>query len=141
MTSHIVLSSFPHIIPVGEVFIALIVRLVVGYGILTLAYYHLTRGKAHFAHDLGKYLHGHSSTIVILAACGEIVIAVLLIVGLYTQIAALLASILFIKILFLSKQLPHMGFESRRYHWTLLILSAALILTGSGGYFSFDYPL
>ncbi len=141
MTSHIVLSVFPHTIPVGEVFIALIVRLVVGYGILSLAYYHITRGKKNFAHDLQKYVRGYASGVVILGAAIEIAIATLLIIGLYTQIAALLSMILFIKILFLTKQFPHMGFESRRYYWVLLILSAALVLTGSGGYFSFDYPL
>lgn len=141
MTSHIVLSTFPHIIPAGEVFIALIVRLIVGYGILTLAYYHLTRGRAHFAHDLKRYFHKYAPALVVVAACIELILAVLVIIGLYTQIAALLSFILFLKILFLSKQFPHMGAESKRYYWTLCILSLALFLTGSGGYFSFDYPL
>jgi uncharacterized membrane protein YphA (DoxX/SURF4 family) len=141
MTSHIALSTFPYLIPAGEVLIALIVRLLVAYGICALAYYHIGRGRSPLTHDIRTYARSYSNTLVILGALIEFVLAILIFIGLYTQIAALLSMILFLKILFLSKYFPHFGNDSRRYYWTLCILSFALVLTGSGGYFSFDYPL
>lgn len=141
MTTHTVLSAFPLVIPVGEIFIALIVRLVVGYGLLTLAQYHLTHGKRPFAHDLQGLFSFHASSIVVLGALIEIALATLIVIGLYTQIAALLAMILCVKIIVFRKRFPHFGNESVQYYWAIGTLAFALALVGSGGYFSFDYPL
>jgi uncharacterized membrane protein YphA (DoxX/SURF4 family) len=123
------------------VLIALTVRLILGYAAITLAHYHLTRGRVPFTHDLKKHFGHYAPYLVVFGGAIEIIIAVLLVIGLCTQIAALLSAALYIKILFLSKHYPHFGFESKRYYWVLCILSFALALAGSGGYFSFDYPL
>ncbi len=76
-----------------------------------------------------------------LGAVIEIVLATLIVIGLYTQIAALLTLILCIKIVVFKKKFPHFAHESTRYYWAIGALAFALALVGSGGYFSFDYPL
>jgi uncharacterized membrane protein YphA (DoxX/SURF4 family) len=134
------LSLFPELLFVGSVMTPFILRLVVAYAVGTLAMNHLGKQAEGFEKDLTPLFKDTSRTVVKAGAITEIIIAALLAVGLFTQVAALLAVILFGKILFFGKRFPHFGTESRSYHWVLLILSIVVLLSGAGP-FAIDIPL
>ena len=69
----------------------------------------------------------------------EVAVGALLLLGLYTQVAALVATILAIKFAFLSRKEPF-GSASMVVYILVAIISFSLALTGPG-FFAFDLPL
>lgn len=118
----------------------LILRLLVAYAVGSLAYLHFGHGREAFAKDLEPRFKNNATQLVKIGAVIESVIAAFLVVGFYTQIAGLLAAILFAKILYFRKQYKNFGIESGGYYWVLLILSLTVFLSGAGP-FAFDLPL
>lgn len=134
------LSLFPELLFVGSVMTPFILRLLVAYAVGSLALQHIGKQGELFAHDLHAVFKKDAIHIVKVGAALEIAIAALLAIGLFTQAAALLAAILFAKILFFKKMYPHFGTENKKYYWILLVLSLCIFLSGAGP-FAFDLPL
>ncbi|OHA18992.1 MAG: hypothetical protein A3C08_00635 [Candidatus Taylorbacteria bacterium RIFCSPHIGHO2_02_FULL_47_18] len=70
----------------------------------------------------------------------ELIAGLLLIVGLYTQIAALVVALILLCALILKKKVPH-GIESSRGFLALLFIIALSLLVLGAGLFAFDLPL
>lgn len=74
-----------------------------------------------------------------LLAMTEIILGSLLIVGAYTQIAALLVALLSLKLLFMRGWFPHHTIPPKLFYFLLLGASLSLIITGAGA-LAFDLP-
>ena len=70
----------------------------------------------------------------------ELVVGTLFILGLCTQIAALIVILMSFKMLFLRKYFPHDALPSRLTYLLLLGISCCLFITGAGA-FAFDLPI
>ena len=81
-----------------------------------------------------------SSFILLVVGLLEIVTGILLFIGLYTQIAALMSLFFsFLHVLF-PKQLSGKGIPSRVFFVLLFFVSLSLLITGAGA-FAFDLPI
>ena len=121
------LSIFPYLLSYQQLS-PFIIRVMLG---ITLAYfgYHKMRGH-------GQSSGSNSKTYGIV----EITIALFLIIGLWTQLAALLnAIILLIKIGFKIKEKKFLT-DGVNYYILLLVMAISLIFTGAG-FLAIDYPL
>ena len=121
------LSIFPYLLSYQQ-WSPFIIRVVLG---ITLAYfgYHKMLGS-------GQSSGSNSKTYGIV----EIIIALFLIIGLWTQLAALLnAIILVIKIGFKIKEKKFLT-DGVNYYVLLLTMAISLIFTGAG-FLAIDYPL
>lgn len=133
------LSVFPTLLFFGAAFVPLALRITVALCVGSLAYRHLAH-RAQFAEDIAPYARGFGKELALLGAIIEALVAILLFVGFYTQIAALLAIALFAKIIFFKKSMPFFGTQSRGYYLLLLVLSIMVLFAGPGP-LGFDYPL
>lgn len=70
----------------------------------------------------------------------EIIIGVLFILGLFTQIAALLAVLFTLKLLIMHKRFSHQLIPKRIFLALLCVASLSLFITGAG-IFAFDLPI
>jgi uncharacterized membrane protein YphA (DoxX/SURF4 family) len=70
----------------------------------------------------------------------EVIIGVMLIIGLYTQIAALLALIGAIKLIYFRNRFPSLSEKPVAYHLLVIAVSASLMLSGAGA-IAVDLPL
>jgi uncharacterized membrane protein YphA (DoxX/SURF4 family) len=70
----------------------------------------------------------------------EIILGGMLVLGFFTQIAALLISLLSCKCLILYKHLNHPLIPSRLSYTLILMISLSLLVTGAG-IFAFDLPI
>lgn len=70
----------------------------------------------------------------------EFVIGILFILGLFTQIAALLAMALSLKFIVMHARLTHSTIPSRMFYTLLFFTSLSLCITGAG-IFAFDLPI
>ncbi len=105
-----------------------LIRLVLG---ITLAY---------FGYQKVMKRGGSSGSNSTMYGAVEIVIAIFLIIGLYTQLAALLnAIILVIKLAFKARDKALLT-DGINYYILLLVMAISLIVTGAG-WFAFDLPL
>lgn len=121
------LSLFPSLLTWDQVS-PLIIRLTLG---ITLAYFGWRKIK-----DRGTSSGSNSH----LYGGIEIIVAVFMIVGLFTQLAALInAIILVIKLTFKAKEGKFLS-DGINYYILLLVMCISLMLTGAG-LFAFDLPL
>ncbi len=121
------LSIFPYLLSYQQLS-PFLIRIVLG---VTLAYfgYHKTLGN-------GQSSGSNSKIYGVL----EIVVAVFLIIGLWTQLAAMLnAIILVIKLGFKAKEKKFLT-DGVNYYILLLVMAISLIFTGPG-FLAIDYPL
>ena len=121
------LSLFPSLLTY-EQFSPFILRLVLG---ITLAYFGYLKLMSK-----GKSSGSNSKTY----GAVEAITATFLIIGLFTQLAALInAVILAIKIIFKARDKKLLT-DGINYYLLLLVIAVSLIFTGAG-WFSFDLPL
>ncbi len=121
------LSIFPSLLTY-EGLAPFIIRIVLG---ITLAY---------FGYEKIKHRGESSGSNSLIYGVIEVVIAVFLIVGLFTQLAALLnVLILVIKIGFKIKEKAFLS-DGINYYVLLLAMALSLVFTGAG-WFAFDWPL
>lgn len=121
------LSIFPFLLSYQELS-PFLIRLVLG---ITLAYFGYRKIKG----------HGQSSgSNSVLYGVAEILISIFLIIGLYTQLAALInAIILIIKLAFKARN-KQLLTDGVNYYILLLAMAISLMVTGAG-WWSFDLPL
>jgi uncharacterized membrane protein YphA (DoxX/SURF4 family) len=120
------LSIFPSLITYQELG-PFIIRVTLG---ITLAYFGYRKIRG----------HGQSSgSNSVLYGAVEIIIALFLVIGLFTQLAALLnALILVIKLAFKAKEKKLLS-DGVNYYILLLVMALSLLVTG-GGLPAIDYP-
>lgn len=83
---------------------------------------------------------GKNSWWVWLSVIAHIVVALLLVLGSYTQVAALLGALMSLKHAFLSRRYPTVFPLGRAAGFLILLISLSLILSGAGA-FAQDLPL
>jgi uncharacterized membrane protein YphA (DoxX/SURF4 family) len=116
-----------------------ILRIVVGYIWCQLAITHY-RERTSLVTSLSIPFIPSSKTAVAMIILTESVIGMLFILGLGTQIAALLAILWCIKLLVLRKYFSHKSFPDTRTTVLLLTIAIALFITGAG-IPAFDLPI
>ena len=70
----------------------------------------------------------------------EIGLGILFFIGLFTQVAALLAAVLSLKFIVMHRRFAHPLIPSRMFYTLLLAASLSLFITGAG-IFAFDLPI
>jgi uncharacterized membrane protein YphA (DoxX/SURF4 family) len=131
------LSLFPQILFLAPLGLTLL-RVAAGLTLLWLAYFHGAR-----RHELAAIrfpVVGSGAWIVWMAIIFETVIGIALIVGIYTQLAALLGAVAAIKFLIWRKRYPQFFTLTRDTSALLLVICLCLLVSGAGA-FAFDLPL
>jgi uncharacterized membrane protein YphA (DoxX/SURF4 family) len=117
----------------------LLLRLAVGFVFFSLAKTHY-QNRAVFAEKFTLPSLPYGRFFVWHVICAELVIGTLFILGLYTQIAALLAVAYAAKFLIMHRRFGHPLGPSRQTLILLLFAALSLFITGPG-IFAFDLPI
>ena len=120
------LSIFPFLLSYQELS-PLLIRIVLG---LTLAYFGYRKIK-------GRGQSSGSNSVLYGAV--EILISIFLVIGLYTQLAALINAIILIKLAFKARN-KQLLTDGVNYYILLLVMAISLMVTGAG-WWAFDLPL
>lgn len=80
------------------------------------------------------------STALWIIAITELASGIMFLLGLYTQIGALLSMVLCLKLIIWNSRLPMPFFEKRSFYTLLFFASLSLFITGAG-VFAFDLPI
>lgn len=132
------LNPFPELLVYGLV-APFIIRLALGSALLFLAVEHY-RGRRDIA-DLMRPLMGRTGYGIAAAlSFFELAAGVLLIVGAWTQWAAILAALLTVKPLFLKEHLCGLMAYEKATYGLMLLMAISLLLSGAGA-FAFDIAL
>lgn len=132
------LNPFPSLLVYG-IMAPVLIRVTAGAVLFYLAVLH-HRNRAEIA-KLISPLTGKSSRIAGDAlALAEIIAGGLFIVGLYTQIAALLCIVLVGKALLMRRKLTAIAPLSHTAYLLLMVMCVSLLVSGAGA-FAFDIPL
>jgi len=116
-----------------------ILRIVAGLIFVDLGYLKLRKEKARWATLYNSFLFQGNLLLLIIATI-EIVGGIMLIIGLYTQIAALLLSILTFMNVSVEFREPSFIRRDFVFYLMLLVITLSLLVTGAG-LFAFDLPL
>lgn len=132
------LNPFPELLVYGLI-APFIIRIALGSALLYLAVEHY-RGRRNIA-ELLRPLMGHGSRgIAVALSFFELIAGALVLVGAWTQAAALLAMVLTLKPLFLKAHLKGLMPYEKATYGLLFLMAASLLLSGAGA-FAFDIPL
>lgn len=131
------LSLFPQILFLAPLGITLL-RVASGLTFLWLAYFH--GAGRHELSGIRFPVVGRGAWIVWMAIIFEVAIGVALIVGIYTQLAALLGAVAAIKFLIWRARYPQFFILTRDTSALLLVICLCLLVSGAGA-FAFDLPL
>ena len=130
------LSIFP--IHFLSLFAYFILRVCIGFVLLYLGIRHFQyRNELKNILKLSWFPYGMFSTWILIL--GEIAFAGFIIVGAYTQLAALLVAFMCIKMLIMRNWFAHHSIPSKLFYFLLLGASLSLTITGAG-VFAFDLP-
>jgi len=133
------LSIFPSLLAYGMIGTTLL-RLSLGVVFLILGYRTFKRDRENFLsffHKLG--LRGGLYLSIVLALV-EIIVGIFLLIGLYTQVAAIIALIISLKILLLNFLGKKLTSETSSFYILTAVISASLIFLGAG-VIALDLPL
>lgn len=117
----------------------MLLRIFVGSIFLYFGVSHIQR-RNEIVHALSFPLFGHNLFLVWYFALYELLIGAMFFFGFYTQIAALLAVILCIKMLIFYNRFTSTYIPSKIFYVLLLGASLSLFITGAGA-FAFDLPI
>lgn len=116
-----------------------IIRLVLGFIVLNLGFLKL-RGERERWTALFRTFLGFGGSFVFLVALVEILAGSLIVVGLFTQVAALAVALLSFVNLYLEMKEDALVKRDFVFYATLFAMSLSLLLTGAG-FLAFDLPL
>lgn len=117
----------------------LILRVLAGVVLLILGVRHFKqRVSLYPVLTLPIFPFGKITTLMLIAS--ELTIGALFILGMHTQIAALLLMAMSVKMLFLRKRFSHPTLPSRLFYLLLFAIACSLFITGAGA-LAFDLPL
>ena len=133
------LNPFPALLTFGF-FAPLLLRLALGVLFFDFGRHALTRGRAQHGLLFEALGLKQGTRYAVILGSVELIIAVMFIVGLYTQIAALIGLVLSLAAYYL-KGKHGMHIEHRRHLFFLTaVISLSLLLSGAGAV-AFDLPL
>ncbi len=136
------LTIFPSLLAYGF-FVPMILRISVAvfFGYQAVKHFKYKKTVSEELEDRFKWL-SHESAVWLagLLILAEVAVGVLLFVGAWTQIAAILAALGFLKMAYFNDTLPTYAPLSRSTYALLIIICLTLIITGAGA-FAFDLPL
>ncbi|OGG47728.1 hypothetical protein A3D66_01770 [Candidatus Kaiserbacteria bacterium RIFCSPHIGHO2_02_FULL_50_9] len=124
-----ILNPFPDLFSLSF-FAPFLLRLMLGVWLLSSAYRHV------------QSRHGLENRRFFLwcTVLSKTIVGILLIAGLWTQIAALLAALIALEALFVRRRVPLLAEESPWFYLFILAISFSLLVLGAGA-FAFDVPL
>lgn len=117
-----------------------LLRIFIGCIFLYLGWRHLVRDRAGLQATLSAHWPRMAPYIVRYLGVLEIVIGGMILAGSFTQIAAVTAIVLSIKMLMLRRHFAHPSIPQPLFYILLLGTCASLFITGAG-VFAFDLPL
>lgn len=132
------LNPFPQLLVFGF-FAPTLLRIAAACVFFYLAYWHF-KNKKEVAHELSVLSHEMAVWLVGLYILIELAVGAGLLLGFWTQIAALVGLVISVKILLLKRSLHAMAPLSRAAYLLLGIICLSLIASGAGG-FAIDLPL
>jgi len=115
-----------------------LLRVTAGFVFLYLAYVHFSKRRA-VAEELST-LVGGAGMIIPIYSLLELLLAVSLIIGAWTQLSAIVGAIIAIKMLIVRKKLNALKPLSELSYVLLAVICISLIVSGAGA-FAFDLPL
>ena len=130
-------NTFPQLLTYGF-FAPTLLRIAAAVVFAYLAYYHYQHKDA-VAHTRFPVV-GEGAWIAWLAMAVEAIVALGLLVGYHTQIAAILGALIALKAAFWSGKYPTFFVLSRGTAFLLLVICLSLLVTGAGA-LAFDLPL
>lgn len=135
------LNPFPDLLVLG-LLAPFILRVALGVLFLASAWHHT---KPDVRERLRRELAGFKLNVLgaqfpWYLAAAEAIIGGMLVVGFYTQIAALLGIVASVKFLFFKKRFPTLADHSPAYYMLVIAICASLMLSGAGA-IAFDLPL
>jgi uncharacterized membrane protein YphA (DoxX/SURF4 family) len=134
------LNPFPEILFLDPL-APFILRTAVGIIFLLIGYSHLTKERREgIASDLRLKWGATGTFFIWVIGIAEILSGLSLILGLLTQIGALVGGIISIKLLWLRKTYTKIAPHSSAFYTLLFIVCLSLLFTGAGA-FAFDLPL
>lgn len=132
------LSLFPQLLFLTPAAIALL-RVVTGAYVLYVAW-HISERRSALSHEKYPIIGKAPEWLIVPAAFLYAIVGGLLVVGAWTQIAALGAALGMLKLSILSRSHPSLTVLPVSTYLVLLAVSLALVCTGAGA-FAFDLPL
>jgi uncharacterized membrane protein YphA (DoxX/SURF4 family) len=132
------LNPFPELLVYGLI-APFIVRLALGSSLLYLAVEHY-RGRRDIAELLRPLMGRSGRGVAVVLSLFELIAGALLLVGAWTQLAALLAMALTLKPLFLKAHLKGLMPYEKTTYGLMFLMAFSLLLSGAGA-FAFDIPL
>ena len=109
-----------------------------GYEMIAPFILRLTLGGIFILWAYRKVKHRKSSEDTLMA-CLELVVGVLLVIGLYTQLAAIVSSLILLNRLVYKVKTKTFFTDGVNYYFIVLVISLSLLVTGPGA-FAFDLP-
>jgi len=131
------LSLFPQILFLSPLS-ATLLRVCAGLVFAYLAYFHFANRRA-ASEELSKLIGG-ASVIMPVYCVIELVVALSLVLGAWTQASALVGFIIAVKMLLIRHSLKELKPLSQLSYALLAVICLSLVFTGAGA-FAFDLPL
>ncbi len=133
------LNPFPDLLAFGLI-APLLLRIALGVMFFDFGWSKLRRQRAEKAALFESFGFRPGARYALVLGIVEMVVGALLIVGLYTQLAALAAALISAAVLYLKKKYGDRWPHDRRFFLLLFIISLSLLFSGAG-FFAFDVPL
>ncbi len=116
-----------------------ILRVITGFIFLVLGYRHFKQRVTLYP-ILKVKLFPFGKLVTASLIITELIVGILFILGLYTQIAALVVIVMSVKMILLRKYFSHPALPSRLTYLLLFGIGFCLFITGAGA-FAFDLPI
>jgi uncharacterized membrane protein YphA (DoxX/SURF4 family) len=116
-----------------------VLRVAAGFILLWLGVRHY-RHRQELAAAIQPPLWPRPKTAVIILAASEFLAGMLLLLGLYTQIGAIIAFAISVKLIVWHRRFAHPLIPERPFFFLLAAVALSLFVTG-GGAFAFDLPI
>jgi uncharacterized membrane protein YphA (DoxX/SURF4 family) len=136
------LTTFPSLL-MYSFFVPLLLRVAVAayFAYQAIGHFKNKKGVASELDHKFKWLSHESSVwLAGLLILAELAVGILLFVGAWTQIAAILAALGFLKMAYFNDTLPTYAPLPRSTYILLIVICLSLLITGAGA-FAFDLPL
>jgi len=133
------LNTFPSLLTYSF-FAPTLLRIVAGFTLLYIGYSQAKNRKA-IIQEIRQNIGWHfDQTLIFIAVLVVFALGLALIVGWYTQIAAIIAILFFLKQMIVAKKYKAAAPLCRLDYFYLIVILLTLLVTGAGA-FAFDLPL
>ncbi len=133
------LSIFPSLLIFG-ILAPFILRVIVGVYFLHAGYLDFGKEEGGSLEEITKKHGKYAKPFLTIFAIAEVVVGLSLIVGLFTQVAALIGIIFVLKFLWFKNEFPIFIKHEKVFYFMVLTILFSLLLTGAGA-LAIDLPL